>query len=612
MSQEESTTAASSSIAMDFKKQQRLAAWRQKQQQQQQQQVHGSETLPPPPPPPPRPAAAPIPQVKLSWNVAVAAASKHRKKKRKIEEVENFTSTKSSTNSSTNTNLKRNPFDDDDDEDEDRTGSMNTTNIEALPQSQLDNIEEEPNRPRKRNRWDSNTTTPIKKNSAMVDPPDDKIFTATQTNTNYDSNHNDDTLDQFMAQLHSVAPDDAMAKIGNALIHFSGTVQGTTPSALATAQRSDRVESFADDSLKTTTTPNNVSAIAPATTSSTNSTLENQQQSSSLPMYHPNDWLSDVNPNTDNEEETDTDMEDEQRWELIKALKQEPLPTTATSLVDETSAVTKTALTSSSGTASTHDKLSFREQHQKMVQELAQAAKQVRDLQHQNVQDIGREFFVSEEDDGIVEEAIREYEAATQQQSDSTFMLLSTVDQALNKKKELTSHHHESGQVPYVSFQKNIYRVSKSVASLTPTQVTNRRAKLRIRVRGVEVPAPVLQFHEMGLPESVLQYLTQHNQPPITTPYPIQAQCIPCILAGRDVIGIAKTGSGKTLAYVLPMLRHIIIQPPLGRSTTTATSKSSSHRGETGPIALILVPARELAFQIHSVCKPYAKLLGLK
>lgn len=70
-------------------------------------------------------------------------------------------------------------------------------------------------------------------------------------------------------------------------------------------------------------------------------------------------------------------------------------------------------------------------------------------------------------------------------------------------------------------------------------------------------------------------------------------------LAGRDVIGIAKTGSGKTLAYLLPMLRHILIQPPLGPN-------------ESGPIGLILAPARELAYQIHIVCKSFSKQLGLK
>jgi ATP-dependent RNA helicase DDX46/PRP5 len=47
------------------------------------------------------------------------------------------------------------------------------------------------------------------------------------------------------------------------------------------------------------------------------------------------------------------------------------------------------------------------------------------------------------------------------------------------------------------------------------------------------------------------------------------------------------------------MLRHILLQPPLAPN-------------ESGPIGLILAPARELAFQIHIVCKNFAKLLGLK
>jgi len=46
-------------------------------------------------------------------------------------------------------------------------------------------------------------------------------------------------------------------------------------------------------------------------------------------------------------------------------------------------------------------------------------------------------------------------------------------------------------------------------------------------------------------------------------PTPIQAQAVPAIMSGRDLIGIAKTGSGKTLAFLLPMFRHIADQPPL-------------------------------------------------
>lgn len=46
-------------------------------------------------------------------------------------------------------------------------------------------------------------------------------------------------------------------------------------------------------------------------------------------------------------------------------------------------------------------------------------------------------------------------------------------------------------------------------------------------------------------------------------PTPIQAQAIPAIMSGRDLIGIAKTGSGKTLAFLLPMFRHIMAQDEL-------------------------------------------------
>jgi len=56
-------------------------------------------------------------------------------------------------------------------------------------------------------------------------------------------------------------------------------------------------------------------------------------------------------------------------------------------------------------------------------------------------------------------------------------------------------------------------------------------------------------------------------------------------MKGRDTIGIAETGSGKTIAYVLPLLRHVLDQPPL-------------EEGD-GPIGLILAPTRELVMQIY-------------
>src|SRR6185369_11650133 len=81
-------------------------------------------------------------------------------------------------------------------------------------------------------------------------------------------------------------------------------------------------------------------------------------------------------------------------------------------------------------------------------------------------------------------------------------------------------------------------------------------------------------------------------------PTPIQSQAIPAIMAGRDVIGVAKTGSGKTIAFLLPMFRHIKDQRPLEQME--------------GPIVIILTPTRELAVQIHKECKHFLKSLNLR
>lgn len=363
--------------------------------------------------------------------------------------------------------------------------------------------------------------------------------------------HLEDSLDQFMEQLQAVAAEEAAPPLGDHIIHFSGSVQQV------------QAASIDPQPLKAS----NTAAI-----------------------YNPSDWLSDANPEESGGED-DEDKEEESRWALIRALKEEA----PTNLAKESS---MEAATTEETTTSKAEQLSFKEQHQVLLHDLAEAAQQVRAIEASGIVDIGREFF--QPDDGIVEEAIREYEAA-QQQPDSAIWMWNETH---NKKKELASSNpstaSSTSKKEYPPFVKNIYRIPPAVAALAATAVTNRRAQLKIRVRGLQVPAPVLQFHEMGLPASVEQYMTEQQH--ITTPYPIQAQCIPCILAGRDVIGIAKTGSGKTLAYVLPMLRHVLVQQEASFET----------KDVGGPIALILVPARELAFQIHSVCKPYGKLLGLK
>ena len=81
-------------------------------------------------------------------------------------------------------------------------------------------------------------------------------------------------------------------------------------------------------------------------------------------------------------------------------------------------------------------------------------------------------------------------------------------------------------------------------------------------------------------------------------PTPIQCQALPCALAGRDLIGIAKTGSGKTLAYVWPMIVHV-------------SDQESSERSD-GPVGLVLAPTRELCQQIYLETKKFTKKTELK
>ena len=78
----------------------------------------------------------------------------------------------------------------------------------------------------------------------------------------------------------------------------------------------------------------------------------------------------------------------------------------------------------------------------------------------------------------------------------------------------------------------------------------------------------------------------------------LQAQAIPVIMSGRDMIGIAKTGSGKTLAFLLPMFRHIADQEPL-------------EEGD-GPIAVIMTPTRELCLQIGKECRKFTKAIDAR
>jgi ATP-dependent RNA helicase RhlE len=81
-----------------------------------------------------------------------------------------------------------------------------------------------------------------------------------------------------------------------------------------------------------------------------------------------------------------------------------------------------------------------------------------------------------------------------------------------------------------------------------------------------------------------------------TKPTPIQAQAIPLVISGKDIMGGAQTGTGKTAAFTLPILQRIL---PFA---------SSSPSPAKHPVrALILAPTRELAMQVFESVKSYSK-----
>ncbi|MCJ7695492.1 MAG: DEAD/DEAH box helicase [Anaerolineaceae bacterium] len=87
-----------------------------------------------------------------------------------------------------------------------------------------------------------------------------------------------------------------------------------------------------------------------------------------------------------------------------------------------------------------------------------------------------------------------------------------------------------------------------------------------------------MQFEQFSLDPRILAAVRSVGY---TTPSPIQEQAIPVVMQGRDIIGLAQTGTGKTAAFILPILQHLLSAP-------------SRHIR-----ALIVVPTRELAEQIH-------------
>ncbi len=106
-----------------------------------------------------------------------------------------------------------------------------------------------------------------------------------------------------------------------------------------------------------------------------------------------------------------------------------------------------------------------------------------------------------------------------------------------------------------------------------------------------------MKFEELNLAPAIIKAVLEQGY---ETPTPIQAQAIPLVLAGHDLLGGAQTGTGKTAAFVLPMLNKL--------------STEEAPRSKFGNIAiraLVLTPTRELAAQVEESVKTYGKYLEL-
>jgi len=105
-----------------------------------------------------------------------------------------------------------------------------------------------------------------------------------------------------------------------------------------------------------------------------------------------------------------------------------------------------------------------------------------------------------------------------------------------------------------------------------------------------------VSFDSLGLRAELLRAVAGEGY---TTPTPVQAQAIPLILEGRDVLAAAQTGTGKTAGFTLPLLQLLLANPPKGGSGTRPVR------------ALVVTPTRELAAQVEESVRVYGRHVPL-
>jgi ATP-dependent RNA helicase RhlE len=108
-----------------------------------------------------------------------------------------------------------------------------------------------------------------------------------------------------------------------------------------------------------------------------------------------------------------------------------------------------------------------------------------------------------------------------------------------------------------------------------------------------------MSFAALGLSEAIARAVSERGY---TQPTPIQAQAIPVVLEGGDLLAGAQTGTGKTAGFTLPILQRL----------SASALNGSPGKGKAHVRALVLVPTRELAAQVEESVREYGKYLPLK
>ena len=157
---------------------------------------------------------------------------------------------------------------------------------------------------------------------------------------------------------------------------------------------------------------------------------------------------------------------------------------------------------------------------------------------------------------------------------------------------ELSSEKSEDSSVEsYILSQQSEKPVDAQASSAETSHPSVAEAKEGKSQTAEPAPEPTVYFEDLALSDDVLDALWDMRFEKCT---PVQAQCIPHILEGKDMIGIAQTGTGKTAAFLLPMLTLLHKEPHPADAVN----------------CLILSPTRELAQQIDQALqgfKPISK-----